>query len=99
MKVGIAAALGLLGALAAMAFVIVALGDLIDNYWISALIVAVTLLGVAAMLGRTAAESLKAGSLKPTRTLATLKADAEWAKHELAEVKREWKSEAQSNPS
>jgi len=91
-KFGVAAALGLLGALAATAFLIVGLGALLGNYWLSSLIVAVVLLGIAAILGRNAMSDLKAREMKPARTIETLRADARWAKQEAAEVKREWKS-------
>jgi uncharacterized membrane protein YqjE len=91
-KVGVAAALALLGALAATAFLIVALGDLLDNYWLSSLIVAVVFLSIGGILGRNAIKDVKSRDMKPARTIQTLQADAQWAKSEVAEVKREWKS-------
>ena len=78
-KVGIAAGVALLGAMAAVAFLIVALGDLIDNYWLSALIVSVVLLGIAAVMGKSAMKQLKGHEMKPTRTIDTLRDDAVWA--------------------
>jgi uncharacterized membrane protein YqjE len=92
MKIGIAAALAFLGALAATAFVIIGLGSLLGNYWLSALIVAVVMLGTAALLAQRAIADIKERDLKPTQTIETLRADAEWAKREANAVKREWKS-------
>jgi hypothetical protein len=91
-KVGIAAGIGLLGAMAGTAFLIVGLGALIGNYWLSSLIVTVAMLVVAAVLGKGAIDDIRSRDLKPTETLETLRADAEWAKREADIVKREWKS-------
>ena len=91
-KVGVAAALAFLGALAATAFLIVLLGELLDNYWLSSLIVAVVFLAIGAIMGKNAMNDLKSREVKPKRTIETLQADAQWAKREVAEVKREWKS-------
>jgi len=91
-KLGVAAGLGLLGAMAATAFLIIGLGALLLNYWLAALIVSVLFLGVAAVLAKQALDDIKKRDLKPTETIETLRADAEWAKHEAREVKREWRS-------
>jgi uncharacterized membrane protein YqjE len=91
-KVGIAAAVGLLGALALTAFVIVGLGDLIDNYWLSALIVAVVLLGVAAIMVRGTLVHMRRHSIAPEETVATLKEDQQWARHEARDFKRKLKA-------
>jgi hypothetical protein len=91
-KIGIALGMGLMGAMAALAFLIIGLGALLGNYWLSALIIAVVLLGIGGFLARNAAEDVRSRDLKPTETIRTLQADAEWAKREAAAVKREWKS-------
>jgi uncharacterized membrane protein YqjE len=91
-KIGIAAALGLLGALALVAFAIIGLGDLLDNYWLSALIVAVVLLGIAAVMGKGAVNDLKRHRMKPEETLETLREDAVWAKREAQGLKSDWTS-------
>lgn len=92
MKVGVAAVLGLLGGIAATIFLIVGLGVLIGSLWLSALIVTVVLLGVSAWLLKSATSDLQKRDLKPTQTIETLRADAEWAKDEVGAVKREWRS-------
>lgn len=88
-KLGMAAGLGLLGAIAATLFLILALGDALDNYWLSALIVSVVFLGTAAYLGKNALDDIKRRGLKPDQTIQTLREDAEWAKREVKEVKRD----------
>lgn len=91
-RIGIAAAFALLGGMAAVAFLIIGLGDLLGNYWLSALIVSVALLAIAAVMGKSATSNLKKEALKPTETIETLRDDADWAKREIASVKREWRS-------
>jgi uncharacterized membrane protein YqjE len=88
-KIAMAAALGLVGALAAVAFLIIALGDLLDNYWLSALIVTVVLLGVAAFLAKSAINDIKNRGLKPEVTLQTIREDTDWAKREAQDLKRD----------
>ena len=91
-KVGAAAGLALMGALAGVAFLIVALGDLLNNYWLSALIVSAVLLMTAVVIGKGAVNDIRSREMKPTQTIRTLQADAAWAKREAATVKRDWKS-------
>lgn len=88
-KLGVAAGLGLLGAIAGMLFLIVALGDLLDNYWLSALIVSVVFLGIAAYLGKNALDDIKRRGVTPDQTMQTLREDADWAKREAKEAKRD----------
>ena len=91
-KIGAAAGLAWFGAMALLAFLIIGLGDLIDNYWLSALIVAVLLLGAAAVLARSALAHMKQNSMAPQETVQTLKEDQRWAKREAAEFKASLKS-------
>jgi hypothetical protein len=91
-KVGVAAGVGIMGAFAALAFAIIGLGDLLDNYWLSALIVTVVLLVVAAIMVKSAMNDIKQRELKPVQTMETLRADAQWAKREAQTLKRDLKS-------
>ncbi|MEX2584340.1 MAG: phage holin family protein [Gemmatimonadota bacterium] len=91
-KIGVAVGMAVVGGLAALAFVIIALGDLLDSYWLSALIVAVVFFAIAAVLGKQATSDLQNREMKPTRTIDSLHADADWAKGEAEGIKREWKS-------
>ena len=88
-KIGIAVGFALAGVLALAAFAVVGLGDLFENYWLSALIVGAALLGVAAYLAKNAVSDIKQRGLKPQETMQTLRDDASWAKQEGRELKRE----------
>jgi uncharacterized membrane protein YqjE len=88
-KIGIALGLALTGVLALTAFLIVALGDLLGNYWLAALIVGVVLLAVGVLLTRNAVNDVKRRGLTPDQTVGTLREDAAWAKQEARDVKRE----------
>lgn len=91
-KIGVALTLGWFAALAATTFLIVGIGALIGSYWLSALIVAVLFGGAAAVLASQARNDLESRDLKPSRTIDTLREDADWAQREAEEVKREWKT-------
>lgn len=91
-KLGAAAGLGLFGGFALLAFVIIGLGDLINNYWLSALIVAVLLLGAAAVLAKGAMKHMQKNSLAPEETVQTLKEDQRWAQREVQQFKQSMKS-------
>ncbi len=88
-QLGIAAAIAFLGAWAVTAFLILALGALLENYWLSALIVSVLYLGTAAILGRKALADIKRRGMKPEETIETLRDDVSWAQEQAREVKRE----------
>jgi uncharacterized membrane protein YqjE len=91
-KLGAAAGLGLLGAHALVAFIIIGLGDLLNNYWLSALIVTVLLLGAAAVMAKGALAHMKKNSLAPEETVQTLKEDQRWAQREVQQFKQSMKS-------
>lgn len=88
-RIGIAAGIAIPGLLAFGAFLIIGLGDLMnDNYWLSALIVSVAMLGTAALLVRQGIAAFGKASLVPTETAGTLREDAAWAKEESQAFKR-----------
>lgn len=89
---GAAAGLALFGGLALLAFLIVGLGTLINNYWLSALIVAVILLAAAAIMARSALAHMKRNSLAPRETVQTLQDDKRWAQREVQEFKQSMKA-------
>lgn len=91
-KIGAAVGLALFGGFALLAFVVIGLGDLIDNYWLSALLVAVLLLGAAAVLANGALKRMKKNSLAPEETVQTLREDKRWAKREVEEFKQSMKA-------
>lgn len=89
-KMGVAAGLGLIGALALAAFLVIALGDLFgDRYWFSALLVGLLAVGIAAMLGRNAVRDIKEHGVKPQQTIATLREDGDWASQQARELKHD----------
>ena len=77
---GGAAVAGLLGAMALTAAIIAAL-SLVVALWLSALIVAVVLLGAAGTMFLQGREKLRGLTPVPEQTVETLKEDVEWAKH------------------
>ena len=81
----VAAVLGLLLLIAAL---IAGLGDALDNYWLSALIVGGAFVLIGAVLALLAAGRLKRVSFKPTATIETLQDDKRWAQGEIQQVKR-----------
>ena len=88
-KVGIAAGVAIPGLLAFGAFLIIALGDLMnENYWLSALIVSVAMLGFAGLMVKKGISEFGKASFVPEETVGTLREDAEWAKTESQAFKR-----------
>jgi uncharacterized membrane protein YqjE len=89
-KLGIAVGVAIPGLLALTAFLIIGLGDLMnENYWLSALIVGVAFLGIAGVLAKRAKAALKDGVGVP-ETVGTLREDAQWAKEEAQAFKRQF---------
>lgn len=87
-RLGFAAGLAIPGALAFAAFLIIALGDLMNNYWASALIVSVAFLAAAWILARKGIAAFSSGSLVPEETAGTLREDVAWAKEQPQAFKR-----------
>ncbi|HEX6560308.1 MAG TPA: phage holin family protein [Longimicrobiales bacterium] len=91
-RLGVAVGVAWFGAMALVAFLVIGLGALINNYWLSALIWTVVLLGAAAVLAKGALAHLKRNSLAPEETVETLKEDQRWAKQEAQEFKQRLKA-------
>jgi len=88
-KVAIAAALAIPGGIALTAFLVIALGDAMNSYWASALIVGAVLLIAAVVIARQGVASIGTAKRKLQRTAASLGEDARWGKEELGAFKRE----------
>ena len=88
-KLAIAAALAIPAALALTAFLVIALGDAINNYWASALIVGVILLIAAVALARQGMAGVGKAKEGLQRTAESVGDDARWGKEELRTFKRE----------
>lgn len=88
-KIGIAAGIAIPGLLAFGAFLIIALGDLLnENYWLSALIVSLAMLITAGLMAKKGVAHFGQATLVPEETVGTLREDAEWAKAESQAFKR-----------
>lgn len=88
-KLAIAAALAIPAALALTAFLVIALGDAINSYWASALIVGVILLVAAVVLARQGLAGVEKAREGLQRTAESVGDDARWGKEELRTFKRE----------
>lgn len=78
----------LAGMLVLTAFLVVLIGDLIDNYWLGALIIGVIYAVIGAVLVSRGRANLQDGEIKPERTLDSLREDKDWAQAEVQQVKR-----------
>lgn len=89
-KLGIAIGVAIPGLLALAAFLVIGLGDLMnENYWLSALIVGIAFIGIAATLAKRATATLREGIGFP-ETVGTLREDTQWAKEEAQAFKRQF---------
>ncbi len=82
------AVVGLVGFIFLMLALTYLLNEWIEELWVSAGIVALGLLVVAAILAQVGRSRLSAADLKPERTIETLKEDQRWAKQQIDSVKR-----------
>lgn len=85
---GIAAAAALLGTMVFLAFVVIGFGQLIGNYWLSALLVSLMLFAAAGGLAAVAIAHLRRNSVAPEATVESLKNDRKWAQSEARDLKR-----------
>jgi uncharacterized membrane protein YqjE len=89
-RVGVAAAMALVGTLALSAFLVIALGHLLgERFWLSSLIVGVVAAGIGYALLQSALRDIRERGITPKQTLDSLRENAQWAKEEAREVKRE----------
>jgi hypothetical protein len=89
-RVGAAVALVAVGALALVAWLILAIGHLLGNHYATAAAIAgILLVGTGALLARRAMRTLKSGALKPADTIAELQQDKRWASQQLSEFRSE----------
>jgi uncharacterized membrane protein YqjE len=87
--VAVGGILALVGVTVLIAFLVVAVGDALDNYWLGALIVGVLFLLVGGILAMTSLKKLKNEDVAPTRTLETLKEDKQWLQSEIKQARRD----------
>jgi putative superfamily III holin-X len=89
-RVAFAAALALPGLMALTAFLVIALGNAINSYLTSALIVGVVLLLASWVLARQGMARVTDGRVGLSRTATSLAEGARWGKEELRAFKREF---------
>jgi uncharacterized membrane protein YqjE len=87
--VAVGGILALVGTIVLIAFLVVALGDALDNYWLGALIVGVLFLLAGGILAMSSLKKLKHEEVAPTRTLETLKEDKQWLQSEIKQARRD----------
>jgi hypothetical protein len=88
-KIAAGGALLLVGVLVLTAFLVVLLGDVLDNYWLGALIVGAVYVGIGGPLAMNALKGLKQDDLAPEQTIQTLKEDKQWLQNEMQEARKE----------
>jgi uncharacterized membrane protein YqjE len=78
----------LLGVLVLIAFLVMLVGDALDEYWLGALIVGALFVIVGGVTAMKAMQNLKRESLAPEQTIQTLKEDKQWLQTEIQQVRR-----------
>ena len=91
-KLGVAMTFAIAGLIALTAFLVIAIGDAIDNYWLAALLVGSVQLLVGVMLARSGIKSMKSPDMKPRETIASLHENKAWAGREARDLRREMSS-------
>lgn len=87
--VAVGAVLALLGGLVLVAFLVIALGDALNEYWLGALIVGALFVLVGGILAMRSLKKLKTDGLAPEQTIETLKEDKQWAQSEIRQARRD----------
>ena len=87
--VAVGGGIAVIGVLVLVAFAALALGDALNNYWLSALIVGAVFLIAGGVLAMGSLRKLKHSGLAPERTIQTLKEDKQWAQNEIRQVRQD----------
>jgi uncharacterized membrane protein YqjE len=82
-------AVALVGSLVLVTFLVLLIGDLLNNYWLAALIVGVVFTALGGMMAMSSLNKLKSLDMKPETTIRTLEQDKRWAKEEVQDFKRD----------
>lgn len=89
MMIAVGGVIALLGGLVMVAFLVILLGAVLNNYWLGALIVGVLFLLVGGMLAMTGLKKLQKEEVAPTRTIETLKEDKQWLQSEIQQARQD----------
>lgn len=87
--VAVGGGLALVGGLVLVLFLVLALGDALNEYWLGALIVGAVLLLAGGILAMGSLKKLRGDGLAPERTIQTLKEDKQWAQTEIRQVRQD----------
>jgi uncharacterized membrane protein YqjE len=87
--VAVGGGVALLGLLVLILFLVLVIGDALNEYWAGALIVGLLFLIIGGVLAMGALKRLKHDSLTPARTIDTLKEDKQWAQSEINQVRKD----------
>ncbi len=85
--VAVGGMIAFLGVLVLLAGIVVLLGDALDNYWLTALIVGLVFLAIGGLMAMSNLNKLKAEELAPERTIQTLQEDKRWIQKEIQQAK------------
>ena len=88
-RVAMGGGLSLVGALVLVLFLVLALGDALNEYWLGALIVGLVMVLAGGLLAMSSLKKLKGDGLTPERTIQTLKEDKQWAQSEIQQVRKD----------
>lgn len=87
--VAVGGGIALVGALVLIAFLVMLVGDLLDEYWLGALIVGALFVIVGGIMAKKSLNQLQDDTMAPEQTIQTLKEDKQWAQREIQQVKRD----------
>jgi uncharacterized membrane protein YqjE len=87
--VAVGGGIAVVGALVLVLFLVLALGDALNEYWLGALIVGLVFLVAGAVLTMGSLRKLRGEALAPERTIQTLKEDKQWAQNEIRQVRQD----------
>ena len=80
------------GTLSLTAALVVGLAQLLDNYWLAALIVGGVFVIVGSIIAKSAMAAVKLRGLSPKQTVETLRQDADWAKDQMKSLGHDLKT-------
>lgn len=87
--IGAGAVIAAVGGLCLVVALALGLGALLGSYWLGTLITGVILVLAGALAAWKGVRDLRRGELAPTRTVETLREDADWARREMRDFKEE----------
>jgi uncharacterized membrane protein YqjE len=87
--IAVGGAIAAVGGLVLTAFLVILLGSLLLNYWLSALIVGLLFLIIGGVLAWTNLNRLRTADMKPEHTIDSMNENKEWIQQEIREAKRE----------